>query len=216
MPVGASAIDRRRGLPADYESWPLGSPPAGSTSSSAPKPGTGPSIRNISIVRSGSMWAWLRNASTLTPGELLDHRAVPLFHHSLKVAAHVEHAAWLASLHHRALDRGEPVAEHTHDQVVENVGLGLDRSAAVVLTHQGDDPIRDLREQPAADQRQRPLLRVAGGHVLPPDASPCAVVTDASDTGPTGPDRGRAPTSHSTSSYRRALPVATRPKGSKF
>ena len=40
---------------------------AGSTSSSAPNPASGPSVRNISIVRSGSMWAWLRKASTLRP-----------------------------------------------------------------------------------------------------------------------------------------------------
>jgi hypothetical protein len=39
----------------------------GSTSSSAPNPASGPSIRNISIVRSGSTCAWLRNASTLRP-----------------------------------------------------------------------------------------------------------------------------------------------------
>ena len=38
-----------------------------SASSSAPKPVSGPSMRNISIVRSGSTWTWLRNASTLRP-----------------------------------------------------------------------------------------------------------------------------------------------------
>ena len=44
-----------------------GSGGEGSTSSSAPNPDTGPSIRNISTVRSGSTCAWLRNASTLRP-----------------------------------------------------------------------------------------------------------------------------------------------------
>jgi hypothetical protein len=39
----------------------------GSTTSSAPNPAIGPSIRKISIVRSGSTCAWLRNASTVRP-----------------------------------------------------------------------------------------------------------------------------------------------------
>ena len=38
-----------------------------SASSSAPKPASGPSMRNIWMVRSGSTWTWLRNASTLRP-----------------------------------------------------------------------------------------------------------------------------------------------------
>jgi hypothetical protein len=39
------------------------------------------------------------------------------------------------------------------DQVVEHVGLGFDRSAAVVLAHERDDPVGDLSQQPAADER---------------------------------------------------------------
>ena len=66
-PIRASQRPVAPPQPAAYESWP-GSARAGlSTSSNAPKPGTGPSIRNISIVRSGSICAWLRKASTLRP-----------------------------------------------------------------------------------------------------------------------------------------------------
>jgi hypothetical protein len=77
-------------------------------------------------------------------GERFDHFAVALFHHPLEVAAHLEHAVGFAALHHRALDRGESVGEHAHDQVVEHVGLGFDRSAAVVLAHERDDPVGDF------------------------------------------------------------------------
>jgi hypothetical protein len=44
-----------------------GSRYSGSTISTAPKPSSGPSTKKISIVMSGSTWAWLRNASTLRP-----------------------------------------------------------------------------------------------------------------------------------------------------
>jgi hypothetical protein len=54
-----SLDDHARSLP--------GSSDGGSTSSNAPNPGTGPSMRNISTVRSGSTWAWLRNARTFLP-----------------------------------------------------------------------------------------------------------------------------------------------------
>jgi hypothetical protein len=40
---------------------------SGSVISTAPKPASGPSTKKISIVMSGSTWAWLRNARTLRP-----------------------------------------------------------------------------------------------------------------------------------------------------
>ena len=40
---------------------------SGSVISTAPKPSSGPSTKKISIVMSGSTWAWLRKASTLRP-----------------------------------------------------------------------------------------------------------------------------------------------------
>ena len=87
-------------------------------------------------------------------GELLDRLAVAELHHPLEVAAHLQHSFGFAAAHHRALNRGEAtVAEHAHDEVVEHVGLGLDRSASVVLAHQRDDPVGDLSEQPAARER---------------------------------------------------------------
>ena len=39
----------------------------GFTISTAPKPSSGASTKKISIVMSGSTWAWLRKASTLRP-----------------------------------------------------------------------------------------------------------------------------------------------------
>ena len=57
------------------------------------------------------------------------------------------------------------------------------RAAPVTLAHQRDDPIRDLRQQPAADKRLRArLVRAANAHVLPWDASRSAVLTGAADT----------------------------------
>jgi hypothetical protein len=79
--------------------------------------------------------------------------AVAIFHHALEVSAHLEHAFRLAAFDHRALDRGEAVAEHAHDQSVENVGLGFDRPASVVLAHQRHDPVGDLSQQLAARER---------------------------------------------------------------
>src|SRR5205823_5078595 len=118
----------------------------------------------------------------LTPGEVLDHLAVALFHHPLKVATHVQHTVWLAAFHHRALDRGEPVAEHAHDQIVKHVGLSFDRPATVVLAHQRDDPVGDLRQQLATDKLLRPWRSfAAGAHVPPSDAWPCALITDVAD-----------------------------------
>src|ERR1700733_3164653 len=79
----------------------------------------------------------------LAAGELFDHVAVALLHHPLEVAAHVEHSLGLSAFHHRPLDRGESVRENADDQVVEHVGLRLDRTASVVLAHERDDPVRD-------------------------------------------------------------------------
>ena len=57
---------------------------SGSTSSSAPNPASGPSIRKISIVRSGSTWAWLRDrALFLAPADRNEHpacRSIPARH----------------------------------------------------------------------------------------------------------------------------------------
>jgi hypothetical protein len=86
----------------------------------------------------------------------------------LEVAAHLEHAVGFAAFHHRALDRGEPVGEHADDQVVEHVGLGFDRSAAVVLAHERDDPVGDLGQQPATDERPHgAIVGPAVGHRRP-------------------------------------------------
>ena len=95
-------------------------------------------------------------------GELLDHGGVALFHHSLEVAAHLEDSVGFAAFHHRALDRGEPVCEDAHDQVVEHVGLGFDRPPSVVLAHERDDPVGDLGEQPAADERRQGAIVGSG------------------------------------------------------
>ena len=94
----------------------------------------------------------------LATGQLLDHPAVALLHEPLKVTPHVEHAVRLAARHHRALDRGEAIAQDADDQVVEDVGLGLDRSASVVFAHQRDDPVGDLSEQLAARERVEPRI----------------------------------------------------------
>ena len=42
-------------------------PYSGSVTSTAPNPGSGPSMKNISTVMSGSTCAWERNATTLRP-----------------------------------------------------------------------------------------------------------------------------------------------------
>ena len=94
----------------------------------------------------------------LAAGQLFDHLAVAVFHHALEAAAHLEHPFGLAAFDHCAFDRGEAVAEHAHDQVVENVGLGFDRPASVVLPHQRDDPVGDFGEQLAA--LARPECRI--------------------------------------------------------
>src|SRR5438128_2319569 len=61
----------RRGIvsspPLDLELGRVWSLYSRSVSSSAPKPSSGPSTKKISIVISGSTWAWLRNARTLRP-----------------------------------------------------------------------------------------------------------------------------------------------------
>ena len=111
-------------------------------------------MRNISIVRSGPTCDLAEEREHLAAGQLFDHLAVADLHDPLEVAAHLENAFEFAAFHHRALDRGEAtVGEHADDQVVEHVGLGLDRSAAVVFAHQRDDPVGDLGEQLAASER---------------------------------------------------------------
>jgi SAM-dependent methyltransferase len=59
--------DDRRGALAHSSAGASGSGAGGCTISRAPNPGSDPSIKNISTVRSGSTWAWLRKASTLRP-----------------------------------------------------------------------------------------------------------------------------------------------------
>ena len=62
LPNGGADYGARRGRGRRRcQSW------SRSASSSAPKPASGPSMRNIWMVRSGSTWTWLRNASTLRP-----------------------------------------------------------------------------------------------------------------------------------------------------
>jgi hypothetical protein len=89
----------------------------------------------------------------LAPRELLDHLAVSGLHHALEIAPDLEHAVGFPALDHCALDRSQAVPEHAYDQIVEHVRLGLDRPAPVVLTHQRDDPVGDLRQQFSAGER---------------------------------------------------------------
>ena len=138
---------RRRWRPSDY---------SGSVTSTAPKPASGPSTKKISIVMSGSTWAWLRNARTLRPVSSSTVPLIALGHHALKVLAHGDDPFRLAAVHDRLLERGEAAAaHHDDDDVVERVGLGLHRTAPVVLAQ---DARRCWLRSPPADARRRAAL----------------------------------------------------------
>ena len=77
----------------------------------------------------------------LAVGQLLDHVLVALSHHLLEVLAHSDDVGAVARVHHRLLERCEAAAaQHADDDVVERVGLGFERPAAVVLAHHLHDP----------------------------------------------------------------------------
>ena len=126
---------------------------SGSTISTAPKPSSGASTKKISIVMSGSTWAWDRNATTLRPVSCSIVSVKLALHHVLEVVAHVDHAVGLAAVHDRLLQRREAAAaHHDDDDVVERVGLGLHRPATVMLAKDRDDAGRNCRQQlPAAE-----------------------------------------------------------------
>src|SRR5947208_12972087 len=89
----------------------------------APKPSSGPSTKKISIVISGSTWAWLRNARTLRPVSSSIVSWLALGHDALEVLAHGDDAVGLAAVHDRPLERRESAAAHDDDDdVVGHVG----------------------------------------------------------------------------------------------
>ncbi len=107
-------------------------------------------------------------------GQPLDGLLVAIGHHALEVLAHGHHAVGLAALHDRLFKRGEAAApHHADDDVVQRIGLGLHRSAAVVVAQDPDDRRRDLGQQlasgksllhgppcpPAPARRRRPWSR---------------------------------------------------------
>src|SRR5579884_1402214 len=90
----------------------------------------------------------------LAPGELLDRLLVAVRHYPLEVLAHGDDAVWLAAAHYRLLERGEAAApHHDDDDVIQRVGLGLHRTATVMLSQKRDDAVRDRGEQPPARER---------------------------------------------------------------
>jgi RNA polymerase sigma factor (sigma-70 family) len=81
-------------------------------------------------------------------GEGLDRLGEALGHDALEVVAHGDDAVGLAAVHDRLLEGGEAAAAHDDDdEIVERVGLGLHRTAAVVLSEDGDDAVGDRRQQ---------------------------------------------------------------------
>src|SRR5437763_6278738 len=75
----------------------------------------------------------------LAPGQLFDRLLVARFHNALEVLAHGDHAVGLAAVHDRLLQRGEAAAaHHDDDDVIERVGLGLHRTAPVVIAQDAD------------------------------------------------------------------------------
>src|ERR1700677_4462303 len=106
----------------------------------APSPSRAASMKKISIVMSGIDMRLGEDREHLAAGELLDRLGELTGHQMLELVAHVEDALGLAAGHDRLLQSREPAAaHHDDDDVVQRVGLGFHRPAAVVLAEDRDD-----------------------------------------------------------------------------
>jgi hypothetical protein len=130
-------------------------------------------MKKVSIVMSGSRWTRRMNARTLWPVSssiisvkrsamtrwnssriAITCSGSPLSIIVCSSAAHRDHLLGFAAVDHRLLERGETAAaQDDDDHVVQRVGLGVDRAAAVVLAQHPDDAVGDGRQELPSPER---------------------------------------------------------------
>lgn len=98
-----------------------------------------------SHIRSGSCWAAHEANYPLARGAFDDLRK-PLAHDLLELHALLDDRVAAAPREQRLLDAREAPSQHTHDQIVLEVGLRAGRPTPVELLQQRDHPVRDRGE----------------------------------------------------------------------